>query len=148
MKKSGMRARVKTVLIVMAAVLVPVYVLVFHWPAGGLRTGFGVWSGTRAPSEARGLTDKQCEEETRARAERIRQAGLLFLADTGRPPTSVSSLVPKYLPEEPRSLISTKPFWIRRNGNARGFNVHWEAWPDAMYETYWIDEKGEEHADM
>jgi hypothetical protein len=143
--KKGARARTA---LIAAAIAVAAYVFVFHFPRGGLRTGFGTYSGTYVPSEARGLTNEQRQEETRARAEQIRVAALAFMADTGSAPTTVSSLVPKYLAEVPRPLVSTKPFWITRGSNPRGFNVHWEAWPNAWYETYWIDEKGEKHADM
>jgi hypothetical protein len=133
---------------VAAVVLACAYVVGFHWPAGGLRTAFGFYSGSRVPAEARAMTQQQREDETLARAERIRLAALAFLADTGAAPTSVVSLVPKYLPEVPRPLVSTKPFWFGRHAKAGGFNVHWEAWPNANYETYWLDERGERFADM
>lgn len=144
-QKKGSRARTA---LMATGIAVAVYVLVFHFPRGGLRTGFGMTSGTYAPSESRGLTDEQRHEQTRARAEQIRVAGLAFMTETGAAPTTVSSLVPKYLTEVPCPLVSIKPFWITQGSNLRGFNVHWEAWPNASYETRWLDEKGEEHVDM
>ncbi|HYD00698.1 MAG TPA: hypothetical protein VEB22_05675 [Phycisphaerales bacterium] len=136
----GISAMVLTVFAVM-------YVVGFVWPGGGVRRQFGRLSGTRLPAAAKGMTDEQITAETATRAERIRLAVLPYQRERGSLPDSLDALVPGHLSSVPEPLTSTMPFKLLRPSSG-GFAIKWEAWPNAAYECYWIDQDGTMAADM
>jgi hypothetical protein len=111
-----------------------------------MRAGFGFFSGSWTPIEGKGMTAEERQNATATRAEEVRVAVLAYSAEHGSLPPTLDALVPRHLRALPAPLTSTKPFVLR--SSKTGFTIRWEAWPNAMYECYWIDEKGEMAADL
>lgn len=133
--------------LIVTVVLTALYVVGFVWPAGGVRRQFGRLSGSSLPAGARGMNDERIRAETETRADLIRLAVLAYQRDRGSLPQSLEDLVPSYMPRLPEPLTSTLPFKLQRP-KAGGFVIRWEAWPNAAYECYWMDQDGKMAADM
>ncbi len=117
------------------------------WQRGGIRTGWGlVYSGSRVPAEAQGLSEEERRSQTEARARVILKSVLEFESRHGRLPASLSDLKAE-LTLIPVPLTSTLPFrYVAQN--SWEFTIEWEAFPNAMYEKYWLDRSGSLHLDM
>ncbi|MFM9995489.1 MAG: hypothetical protein ACKVU4_06760 [Phycisphaerales bacterium] len=116
------------------------------WHRGGFRTGWGMYSGSRLPAEAAGLAPEARMAQSIDRANVIRAAVLQHETRHGRLPTSLDQLG-DLLPTAPSPLTSTQPF--RYSVDSEGnFRIHWEAWPNAMYECHWIERDGALRSDF
>ncbi|MBC7771791.1 MAG: hypothetical protein H7210_04805 [Pyrinomonadaceae bacterium] len=110
--------------------------------------GLGFFSGTRLPREARPLTPQRQREDSEIRARSILAAIRAYKNRHGKLPVALASLVPQFLPEIPSPLTSTMPFQYVVNPDGQSFIVKWEAYPNSMYQRFWIDQDGKNYADL